>query len=570
VNTVLQTLRRRASHTPERVLFTFADYKGHKQHLTYAELVRRAAAMAATLQSHIAPGDRVIVALAPGLDYAASLFGVLLAGAVAVPAYPPGQTIDCRRLRQLEAIATDCAPKAIITEAMPDQVFDEVSQRCAAFRAALQIAPRQVAAGVEHFYAEADVRSEDLALLQYTSGSTGSPKGVMISHGNLFENVGQVVAAGALNEDDIQVLWLPPYHDMGLIGGLFSPLHAGFHSILTSPLFFLKRPLDWLRLMSREQASVTAAPTFAYAMAAQGVGEEQVKDLDLSHVRIACVSAEPVREAALSAFAKCFAPAGFDPSAFVAAYGLAEHTVLCASAQLGRGVEFRRDAATPNRGEAGRAHANCGRPVRSSEIVIVNPDTLSPCPDGQSGEIWVRGPSVAAGYWKKPAVTRATFDARIEGADGRFLRTGDLGCLRDGELFVFGRLSDKLIVHGRNIHAEDIESCVLAARPDTSGAAAFGVAGEGAEMVIVLVETGPYDSARSFERLVEDIRRAVRRSIEVELDVVWLLGPRTLPRTDSGKIRRRDTRSHYLNGGFAPRRTWSALDGGEPNRTGAE
>ncbi len=405
------------------------------------------------------------------------------------------------------------------------------------------------------------------AFLQYTSGSTALPKGVIVTHGNILHNEAMIRAAFGQSEESVIVGWLPLYHDMGLIGNVLQPLAAGATCVLMPPLAFLQRPVRWLQAIHRYRATTSGGPDFAYDLCVRKVGPEQRAGLDLSSWKVAFNGAEPVRAETLDRFAEAFAPCGFRREAFYPCYGLAEATLFVAGGRLGEPpVVGRFAAAGLERGEAipspaSRAKAGCwsaaARPGAGSGSLVADPGTGEPLAPGQVGEIWVAGPSVAAGYWSRPEETARTFRARLAGdsgqGDGPFLRTGDLGFVRGGELFVTGRLKDLIILRGRNHYPQDIERTAEQAHPELEpgGAAAFSVDVAGEERLVIAHEVG-----RRFARsgvpvaqVAAALRLAVAEEHEVQVHEVVLLRTGTLPRTSSGKVQRHACRAAWLAGG---------------------
>ncbi|HEU4537342.1 MAG TPA: AMP-binding protein, partial [Polyangiaceae bacterium] len=436
------------------------------------------------------------------------------------------------------------------------------------------------ATGEEAFHPPA-LGPSSLALLQYTSGSTGQPKGVMVTHGNLLHNAELVRQGFETSAESTGVIWLPPYHDMGLIGGVVQPVYAGFPVVLTSPLSFLRRPLRWLELVSERGATVSGGPDFAFDLCVRKSSPAERARLDLSRWQVAFCGAEPVRAATLERFAAAFAPAGFRREAFYPCYGLAEATLAVSGGARSAAPivrRFGREALRKGRAEPageertapaseGRAQpasdaapmstavalVGCGRALGDQMVVIVDPDTGRPRPEGSEGEVWVSGPSVAAGYWRRPDESRETFAARLAPpGDGRaYLRTGDLGFLQGEELFVTGRRKDLIIVRGRNHHPSDLERTAEAAHPALrpGGVAAFAVGGEGGEGLGLACELAPGGAAQADEALAA-LRRRVAEGHELRPRVVLLLKSGALPRTSSGKVQRQACRRAYEEGTF--------------------
>ncbi|HWN45428.1 MAG TPA: amino acid adenylation domain-containing protein, partial [Thermoanaerobaculia bacterium] len=557
-STLIEMLRARARESPAARAFTFlSDAQGERaeeDRLSYAGLDERARAIAALLVERGARGERVLLLYPPGLEYIAAFFGCLYAGAVAVPAYPPRLN---RSLPRLRAILEDARPRvALTTAAILGRVdgWKETEPWLAAVRW-LETDSLDLDGAVT--WQDPGVGQEALAFLQYTSGSTGTPKGVMLSHGNLLHNSRELRRCFGYSAATRAVIWLPPYHDMGLIGGILQPIHGGFPATLMAPVTFLQSPLRWLTAISQERATISGGPDFAYDLCVRRIPPAQRETLDLSSWELAFSGAEPVRAATLDRFAEAFAPCGFRRQAFYPCYGLAEATLIASGGLPGAGaVErvFEAEALENHRAVSagvaaeGRRLVGNGQSLEDQRLAVVDPETGVPCAPGVVGEIWVAGPSVAQGYWNRTEETLATFGVRLAG-EGPFLRTGDLGFLEGGELFVTGRLKDLIILRGRNHYPQDIESTVEAAhpalRPGCSAAFSVEIAGE--ERLVVVAEL-ERTAREGHERVVEAVRQAVAEDHEVQVHEVVLIRVATLPKTSSGKIQRRACRRDYLAG----------------------
>jgi acyl-CoA synthetase (AMP-forming)/AMP-acid ligase II len=368
----------------------------------------------------------------------------------------------------------------------------------------------------------------------------------MISHGNLMDNLEGAVRRFSIGATSRGVTWLPPYHDMGLVAGILQSPYSQCVTTVMSPMYAMQRPIRWLKAIQRTAATISGAPPFGYANCVATIDKDQRDELDLSSWDWAFVGAEPVRHELLERFARTFEPCGFRRSSFAPCYGLAEATLMVTGRVKGGGALRHFE---PNGEESDRV--TCGHAIEGHDVVIVDPEHGIPCRDGIEGEVWVRGPSVAAGYWNKEAETAATFDGRLANGDGPFLRTGDLGVMAADELTVTGRIKDLVIVAGRKLHAEDIEATILEI-PDghlrDNSIAVFGVEADGKERIVVAVEL-----RRSPDRMTDqaaEIRKsfgaAVTRSHDVAIYDIVFLSPGEMPRTSSGKIRRHRCRAHYL------------------------
>jgi len=537
-------LRQQAEECPEKTAFRFLSFGDAGEEVcTFGELDRRVRAIAARLQAMNAPGARILVLQPPGLDYVAALYGCLQAGAVAVPAFPPGSS---RRGARLETLVADSGATLALTSAEILQGLGPALKEESGLGALRWLAVEDLVVDSDpDDWKEIPCEPDSLALLQFTSGSTAAPRGVMLTHANILANCAAIADIVEPGPESRGVSWLPPYHDMGLIGMLLQPVYSGGEAILMSPLAFLRNPLRWLQAISDYGAEVSAGPNFAYELCTRRITPEQKEKLDLGSWRIAFNGAERVRPASLERFAAAFADCGFRKSALRPCYGLAEST-LCVTARRSGPVPIRKTA-------TGAEIPGCGPPAEGAEVRIVDPETRRPCPPGTPGEIWVAGPSVARGYWHNPRLTRETFRGEIAGEEGRFfLRTGDLGFLDAGELFVTGRIKDLIILSGENHHPEDVEAAVGDAHPLQRPDAwvAFSVDLDDREQLVVAGEVSrPKDG--EMEAIAAAIREKAAEELELQVHTVLLLRPGSLPRTTSGKLQRRLCRSRFLDGSLA-------------------
>jgi amino acid adenylation domain-containing protein len=545
ISSWVDLLRSRAGEHPERPAFTFLrDGEEEGARLTYAELDAAARALAVRLrESGAVQGDRALLLYPPGLDFVVAFFGCLLAGVVAVPAYPPQVSGRRRGDPRLRAIAADCRPRFALTTgtilARREAVASDVPELAAAVWLATD-GPSPEAAD----WIEPEPAPDSLAFLQYTSGSTSTPKGVMVTHGNLLHNEEMIRRACGHTESSVLVGWLPLYHDMGLIANVLQPLYVGARSVLMSPAAFLQRPVRWLRAISRYGGTTSGGPNFAWDLCVRKIGEEERAGLDLSSWKVAFNGAEPVRAETLERFAEAFASCGFRREAVYPCYGLAEATLFVTGREALRGPAVEISA------ETGRPRVGCGHAWLEQRIAIVDPESGSELPPGGIGEVWISGPSVAAGYWGRPEETVRDFGAQLAGreAEGPFLRTGDLGFLVEGELYVTGRLKDLVILRGRNHYPQDLEATAEGAHPDLqpAGSAAFAAEGEGEERLVIVAEVQRRrEAAADVEGIADAVRRAVAEGHEARVHEVVLIRAGTLPRTSSGKVRRRATREAW-------------------------
>lgn len=554
-----ETLQRHALTIPDQLAYRFLqDGRDNELTITFAQLDIAVRAASATLQRYCAPGDRVLILLKPGLDYVIGFLGCLYAGLIAVPAYPPGAT---KTLDRLDGILGDCRPAAALT----------TREDIAAIRARLaEIAPAtqvldlsQLDHATASNWQPATVTRNDVAFLQYTSGSTGNPKGVIVTHGNLLHNSQSIHENFSTHTRSHNVSWLPPYHDMGLIGGILQSVYIGFPSTLIAPIHFLQRPLRWLQAISKHAGTISGGPNFAYELCVKKIKEEELAGLDLSSWAVAFNGAEHVRAQTIEAFHNKFARCGFKTSSVFPCYGLAEGTLLVTSDRAGRDPVIRHFHAAlleDNRAEPVpaafvaeapelrvRTLVSSGRGIPGHEPFIGDPETEERLADGRVGEICVVGDSVANGYWQRPESTAAAFrTARPEQtAHGNFFRSGDLGFLLDGELYVTGRLKDLIILNGVNHHPGDIESTVFRVaesfRPD--GSAAFSVELDDSEQLVIAQEV-ERRALKHLEvpRILAEIKAELWQQHRVAQPVILLVFGGTLPRTSSGKVRRQECR----------------------------
>ncbi|HSS52737.1 MAG TPA: amino acid adenylation domain-containing protein, partial [Thermoanaerobaculia bacterium] len=550
-------LRARAEERPGQVAFTFlADGQTEAGRLTYAGLDSQARAVAATLGEVATPGERALLLYLPGLEFIAAFFGCLYAGVVAVPAYPPRP--HDRSQARLRSIARDAEPRVALSTSTVLSGLAGLTAVAPELAAIRWIATDALASGNSgKDLAEPD--PDSTAFLQYTSGSTAEPKGVEVTHANLLHNERMIGAAFEQDESSVVVGWLPLYHDMGLIGTVLQPLHAGGRCVLMSPVAFLQRPLRWLEAISRYRGTTSGGPNFAYDLCVRKATPEALAGLDLTSWRVAFNGAEPVRAETLERFAETFAPCGFRPEAFYPCYGLAEATLFVAGGLPGRrprmvrvepaALESNDVVVVAPEVPGARSLVSSGRPWMGQKIVVVDPETGAECPPGRVGEIWIAGSSVARGYWRNPEATARDFKAFLPGSDGPFLRTGDLGFVAEGELYVTGRLKDLVILRGRNHYPQDLERTAEGSHPDLrpGNAAAFAVETGGEERLVIALEA-QRRRRNGFEEVAEAVRRAVAAEHEVMVWEVVLLRAGTLPKTSSGKVQRGLSRRQYLAG----------------------
>lgn len=565
----------------ESELATFLGENGAPEgKLTFAELDRAARNIAAQLAEKGFANKNLMLLYTPGLDYIKSFFGCLYAGSVPVPAYPP---MGARDIDRLKRIVLDCDAAAILSSSMLRSMIEAwISNPSNGI--SIPCIPTDAAADVDAGgFVGADLDPEAIAFLQYTSGSTGHPKGVMVSHRNLLENFQQIVWAFA-HTTDIDavashyktVIWLPPFHDMGLIGGVLTPVYAGSQVTLMSPLTFLKNPYIWLKAITDEAAKVSGGPNFSYQYCVRKVTDEQLQQLDLSSWTVAFNGAEPIQADALNAFTARFSSAGFDRRAFLPCYGLAEATLFVAGSPVGRGPLVR-DVSLAGLAKGEFVALESGAPeetialvssgviAQGADVRIVDPNSHEQCAEGKVGEIWVNSPSVAQGYWNKPSFSDSVFRATIKGqGDTRYMRTGDLGFMLEQELFVTGRIKELIIVAGRNHYPQDIEYSLQSCNPvfRKGCGAAFAITEHGKEQLVIMQELSNTQLQPSdYQQLALQAARAIGFRHGISPRALVFIAPGSLPKTSSGKIQRTEARKIYENGNITTLYTWNNLAG---------
>ncbi len=560
LSNLIHLLRRRVQEHGEKTVYTYLkDGESQETRLSYGELERRALAIAAHLQSHFSPGDRVLLLYPPGTEFPAAFFGCLCAGMVAVPTYPPHSN---QFLALLGATVSDAGPRVALTTASALEEYRRQIEQTPVLMGLKWIPTDTLPDDLANAWQEPPIGSDSLAVLQYTSGSTGSPKGVMVSHGNLLHNSSVIRSVFGNSPSSRGVIWLPPYHDMGLIGGIIQPLYAGADAILLSPVHFIQKPLRWLMAISRYQATTSGGPNFAYDLCVRKITPENKSGLDLSSWEVAFNGAEPVRAETLQRFAAAFESCGFRQKAFLPCYGLAETTLLAAGCSKGsepsvlqvdaQALKAGRLALTAEEGEHDLKLVGNGGAPPEHEMVIVDPEKQTAFKSDEIGEIWIAGPSVAQGYWNRPAESEQTFRAKLaDRGEGPFLRTGDLGFIHAGQLFVTGRLKDLIIIRGLNHYPQDIERTVERSHEALRAGcgAAFAVeVGDEERLVVVQEVERQYIRKLDAEAVIGAIRQGVSREHGIQAYAVVLLKTSSLPKTTSGKVQRHLCRERFIQG----------------------
>jgi acyl-CoA synthetase (AMP-forming)/AMP-acid ligase II len=558
---LLDILQYRAQHQSEKQAYIFLQNgETESGNLTYGELDSRAKAIAYQLKSY--QGERALLLYPSGLEFITAFFGCLYAGVIAVPVYPPKRN---QKLSRFLAIASDAQAKlALTTTSILSDIERKWEQESGLSNELKFIATDTIDTSPQEFFLR-PIIPENLAFLQYTSGSTGTPKGVMVTHGNIIHNQQLIQQAFGHSEQTIFVGWLPLFHDMGLIGNVLQPMFLGIPCILMPPVAFLMKPIRWLKAITKYRATTSGGPNFAYDLCVRKVLPEQLADLDLSSWDVAFNGAEQVRNETLNLFAEKFQTCGFKLDHFYPCYGMAETTLLV-SGGLKKSppiVKWLQAEALEKNHIIDSTHADsslsartkavvgCGRMWLDNKIAIAHPESLENCGDGQVGEIWLSSGSVTTGYWQRLPETQATYHAYLADGSGPFLRTGDLGFLLDGELFVTGRLKDVIIIRGQNHYPQDIELTIQKSHPALrpNCGAAFTIEVKGQEKLVIVQELErSYLRKLNVNEVVGNIRQAVSYENDLEVYAAVLVKTGSIPKTSSGKIQRRACRTQFLNG----------------------
>lgn len=580
---LVDVIRLRTQLNPDKLSCTFLN-KGNEEHMTYANLDAHASAIAAHLQaSGIQPGDRVLLIFSPGLAFIQAFIACLYAGCIAVPIYPPLQ--DKIKDKALKIIAN--AKPAIVLMAndylkLCDEYNPyelELKEKTKApsnthpyhFATIPCLITNTIHCNDSHYWKNPHLQGHELAFLQYTSGSTNDPKGVMVGHNNLMDNLNRIYKAYQLNDETIIFSWLPPQHDMGLVGGILTPIYSGIPVKLMSPFAFLQNPLSWLQNISKYRATYSGSPNFAYDYCVKRIKEEKKQGLDLSSWTIAPNGAEPIRKDSLEQFYQAFKDYGFRKEAFYPCYGLAETTLMVSGGIPGtpyRSVVIAKDSLQNHQLQfveeetsASQVFIGCGNPVLT--VRIVNPDTLIPCEPNQIGEIWVKGESIAQGYWGQATETEHAFKAIIENEDSKvhYLRTGDLGFMHDNELYVTGRIKDLIILYGKKYYPQDIEYSLSQSPIQTQiGKCAAFIIQSGFEFNLTVMCEIKNQSMSHEEQtnLFKTIYELIYQAHQLAIHTIVFIPLKEMPHTTSGKIRRNFCRNFLLDNSLPILASWQA------------
>ncbi|MEM9162275.1 MAG: fatty acyl-AMP ligase [Cyanobacteria bacterium P01_F01_bin.4] len=574
-STLVELLQHRAANQSTDLAYQFLiDGKREGLAYTYAELDQQAKAIAALLQQQAVKGERALLLYPQGAEVVAAFCGCLYAGVIAIPVPPPDAGRMKRTLPRLREIIKDADATLVLSTERIISMIQESGLEFPEFQSMRWIDTEQVDLALADHWQDPNVDKDVLAYLQYTSGSTSTPKGVMLSHYNLMHHSAYLQRACGYRPDGAMVTWMPYFHDYGLVEGLIQPLYTGMPCYIMAPLAFVKRPLRWLQAISKYGATHSQAPNFAYDLCVRRIKPAQKETLDLSGWLSAGNAAEPINPRVMREFTEAFKECGFRWETFSPAYGLAEATLLVSSTPVGREPMIAPlDAAALERGRIQladedttlvRETVGCGQLVCETQVAIANPDTLTRCAPDEIGEIWVADPGVASGYWQRPAVSAETFDATLKDAKGTqagpFLRTGDLGFVKDSELFITGRIKDLIIIRGTNHYPQDIEWTVQqvspAMRPDYG--ACFSIIEDGEERLIVVQEVErSHQQTLPTDEVLADIRQAISEAHELQVYAIALVKSGNVLKTSSGKIQRRACQTRFLAGELEVITDWS-------------
>lgn len=576
-DSLIDVLDHWAEQLPDKSAYIFlADGENKEETITYAELKRRVVTFAANIQQTTKPNERVLLLNPPGIDFIISFLGCLYAGNIPVPLYPP----DKHSLSRMVSVSLDCDASTALANSLTIEKFDSyktlysetLQKKSKDYADFVKVVDRLklidsdiLQRDINNTLRESRPKANQTAFLQYTSGSTNHPKGVMVSHGNLVHNSWLIHKLTLHDTNHCKVSWLPPFHDMGLIGEILQNLYGGMTLVFMAPNTFLKRPIRWLKAITKysQLGPVSCgSPNFGYEFCIETVSDDQLEQLDLSNWKLAYNGAEPVRITTVERFIEKFKPCGFKASAFHPTYGLAENTLIVSVSEMHEEpiiTTLDADLLKQNIAkEVTNSYPNtiqlpsCGNITDDQRVAFVNPDTLAECPDGHIGEIWVKGGSVALGYWNNEEETQRTFKAHIsDTGEGPFLRTGDLGFTLNKRLYITGRLKDMVIICGQNHYPQDIEVTVEESHEAirTGGGAAFSIDNQGNEVLVIVYEVKrKYLKQTNMEELKTIIRDTVIKKHGLAVYDIVFIEQSSFPKTTSGKLQRRLCKKLYLEG----------------------
>lgn len=566
-NTILSKLEKWVTDKPEKKAYTFLTNGSPEVSLTYAELDNRAKAIAGEIGKTCKKGDRALLLFPSCLDFIPAFFGCLYAGVIAVPAYPPKKS---RKMERLNLIIEDCEASIILSTGKTFENSLNAFKKNEIDEKFNWIKVDNLDANSCSHFEGVEISPQDVSFLQYTSGSTGNPKGVVVTHKNLYANSELIYEAMSHSEESVVVSWLPLFHDMGLIGGMIQSLFAGGSTIIMAPETFLLKPVRWFEAISKYKATATGAPNFAYDLCVKSIKDEDLEGMDLSSLKIVFSGAEPVLAETLDNFSNRFSHVGFDKNMYYPCYGMAETTLMVTGPGALTGYrelncdkdkikEHKVEVLAKN--ETGKRIVGCGFSWSNHQVCIVEPNTLEKCNNGTIGEIWVKGPSVANGYWNKQDINKEVFEAFISSTnEGPYLRTGDMGVIMENELYITGRLKDVVIIRGKNHYPQDIEATVVNSHEALleNSSAVFSIEANGEEKLIVVQEL-----KRSYTRTFDgdEIAQSVSSNVFMEHGVlahsIVLLKPYSIPKTSSGKIQRNKCKEKFLDNELDDLYTWA-------------
>lgn len=559
IYTLPEVLQMRAGQTPDKIAFIFLnDGDNDEVRITFRELDKAARSIADYLLRKVKKGERALMLFPPGMDFIKALFGCLYSGVIAVPAYPPRKN---RSLERIRLMVVDSGASVVMSTseifAGSEKNFQDVDE----LRSLPWVVTDNTSIASVSAAFTIDVLPGQTALLQYTSGSTGLPKGVMVAHSNIMRNCDFIRCSFGFSQQSIGVSWLPSFHDMGLVGQIFQPVFTGFTSVLMPPVAFLQKPVRWMKAFSKYRGTMGGAPNFAFDLLADNTTQEEREGLDLSSIKTIYCGAEPIRRSTFERFAEVYKPYGLKTEMLYPCYGMAETTLITSGPPSMRGPVYLCvsgnalekniiEQVTPDRPDA-RYLTGVGFPWLDTKVRIINPETLVPCSETEVGEVWVSGSSVTFGYWNNHEVTEEVFHAKIKNeAELNWLRTGDLGFFHNGELYITGRLKDVIIIHGRNYYPQDIEFHAEASHPalQSNASAAFSVDIDDEEKLVIVVEVQrPHMRELDVHAVCDAIREKISEEFELNVYAIQLLRAASILKTSSGKIQRRAIREGFLN-----------------------
>lgn len=555
----VEVLIHRATGNPDKEACNYLNESVNSSSVsvTYLDLDRAARRIAKKLQKHLMAGDRIILLFKPGVEFISAFFGCLYAGVIAVPVNLPKFSHADRGISRLKSIVSNSQADLLFTSAEIKSSASNIFSNDSCLKNLKYITIDEADQYSSEEWIKPDIQPETIAFLQYTSGSTSQPKGVKVSHSNLIHNISAISSAFKMSNKSKGIIWLPPYHDMGLIGGILSPIFNGFSLTLMPPALFIKNPLRWLKIISDQKGTISGGPNFAYDLCVRQMLKKPVKDLDLSSWEVAFCGSEPVRLNTMQAFIETFAPFGFHKEAFNVCYGLAENTLMATSTLLSGNKNISLNSSDDDNKirNAGQV-VSCGKVIPGHELIIVDKDTFLPLPEGNVGEVWVNGPSVSSGYWDNADLTNELFNASVTNnyVNIKWLRTGDLGFLRNEELYISGRIKDLIIIGGNNYYPHDIEQIAEKAhpllRPFTS--AAFVLQNHNSQELVLIQEIKSQPEENNYHEIIPKIRYSVLKEIGLYFHHIVLVRHGTIPRTPSGKVQRNLCLEMYKAGEIVP------------------